>query len=156
MLNKSSCNYGFTLIELLVVVLIIGILASVALPQYEKAVAKTRFAEVLTNLKTISAAHQVCYLEQGPGCELEDLAVSLDTSGGNQNFDYILPLDPVGAEKWAMARYRKEDVCLCYLQTGEIVLNQNEGGCVDNDASFDYAKLLKLREVSYVDCMCCK
>lgn len=56
---------GFTLIELLVVVLIIGILASVALPQYQKAVKKARLAEVWSTLSSMEKAWKACVLETG-------------------------------------------------------------------------------------------
>lgn len=56
---------GFTLIELLVVVLIIGILVSVAVPQYQKAVAKGRISNILTEARHLRQEFNLYYMANG-------------------------------------------------------------------------------------------
>jgi prepilin-type N-terminal cleavage/methylation domain-containing protein len=56
---------AFTLIELLVVVLIIGILAAIALPQYRKSVVKSKLADLIITARAIKNAQDIYFLTYG-------------------------------------------------------------------------------------------
>lgn len=98
---------GFTLIELLVVVLIIGILAAVALPQYEKSVEKSRAAEAVQMLRYMNQQKQLYILANG-----------VDAVYKKKNEDLGIEL-PAGLTcSWT----GEEEICCnkdwCYINTG--------------------------------------
>jgi prepilin-type N-terminal cleavage/methylation domain-containing protein len=111
----KNTKKGFTLIELLVVVLIIGILAAVALPQYQKAVEKSRAQEAFTVLKSLWQANEVYFMANGTYAP--DLA-SLDVPISNSNlFNYM-----VSGEEAVLA-CRKEGAYLLSYRTTKAQAN---------------------------------
>jgi type IV pilus assembly protein PilA len=62
-LNKSS--KGFTLVEIMIVVVIIGLLAAMAIPAFQKVRTNSQDKAVLNNARQLSAAADQYYLENG-------------------------------------------------------------------------------------------
>ena len=84
-------NQAFTLIELLVVVLIIGILAAIALPQYQKAVMKARLATIKPILSSIKEAEEIYYMANGqytPDISQLDIKIPCTMSEGDESAFY--------------------------------------------------------------------
>ncbi len=124
---------GFTLIELLVVVLIIGILAAVALPQYQKAVRKARLTEAISTMKTLEQAVDAYALANNPPNEPIDLDNVLDVAlPTSPNWNYSVFWEPGNDAFYSVflrSRFLSNDeICLYrerYLARG----NQWEWSC---------------------------
>jgi type IV pilus assembly protein PilE len=95
MYKKSS---GFTLIELLIVVLIIGILAAVALPQYQKAVLKSRFAALMPIAKSVADGNEMYYLTHG---QYSQDPAELDVAAQDTKYPDGTDLDMVNTDKYS-------------------------------------------------------
>ena len=83
---------GFTLIEVLVVVIIIAVLAAVAVPQYQKAVLKSRFSSLMPTTKAVRDGNEAYYMAHGGyASTVSQLDV---TTANNNNMMFELSRDP--------------------------------------------------------------
>lgn len=152
---------GFTLIELLVVVLIIGILAAIALPNYQKAVQKSRWAEAFVNLRALKDAKAACYLANGITPEnasnidcsdMSQLPVQVKESGNNFLFSLNMSEPSVYAaganEDWA----ERLD-CVCIKWDGSFV--GSPWAYCQHDDNRDSTLFKTLNIPVEEDCICC-
>lgn len=87
---KQDRRFGFTLLELLVVVIIVGILASVAIPQFSRMTNKSRRAEARNILAAMMTAELVYYQEQNSFTSvLTELLVTVPPTSST-NFNYTI------------------------------------------------------------------
>ena len=100
MISKNS-TLGFTLIELLIVIAIVGILAAVAYPSYERHVVKTNRADAQANLLELSQNLERRFTELG-NYTGATLGFNVSPKSGATRYDLTLPGGSLSANAYTI------------------------------------------------------
>ena len=112
-MKTNRSNKGFTLVEIMIVVVIIGLLAAMAIPAFQKVRAASQEKTIVNNLRQLSAAAQQYFLENGVST-----AAYVDLVGPTA---YIKTIAKVAGENYPLV-YNQTDASI--VATGSNVANK--------------------------------
>ena len=95
MKNEIRSSQGFTLVEIMIVVVIIGLLAAMAIPAFQKVRASSQDKAVTNNLRQLGGAADQYFLEKGVS------SVNTTDLVGSDATQYIKTVTPVAGETYA-------------------------------------------------------
>ena len=126
---------GFSLIELLVVVLIIGILAAMALPQYFKAVERSRMAEAVTLMDSVVKAQRRKFMQTNRYAErFEGLDVAPKGASGSIYFTKGDPVTGAGGNGFEISLATSDDFTTSIVSADRVV----DGDWRSNSLQYQY------------------